>query len=362
MELLQKSEELNKMSEKILLLTPPFSLKGGVVEFNRNLIKYSSNKFILFEFRSSLKDKVINKVLYLLLDYLRFIKVLSTNKNSIVHINPSLGEFSIVRDSFYIIISRLFKKKIYIHWHGWNESNEFLFSKYSSLIKNSFFKVDHIKVLSRKFKKVIQKYDFNGKITIGSTFVDDDLIGSHTLQKDGKIRILFLSTISKNKGIYESITLFKKLEKTNKNIEFIIAGDGPEYSNILNKFSNEPNIKIIGHVSGEEKRKIFQSSDIYLFPSYYEGMPTSVLEAFCFGLPVVASNVGAIKEILKDGMGFIINEHNLIDYEDKLIKLIHNTKLRQTISNNNKKIGNSLYLSSIVIKNIDNDYKQLLTS
>lgn len=126
-------------------------------------------------------------------------------------------------------------------------------------------------------------------------------------------KLLFLSTISTNKGIYETIEIFRVLSRDYSDLRFIVAGDGPELARINNSIPSNLKDKITftGYVTRIEKKNIFRKSYLYLFPSHYEGMPISLLEAMGYGLPVVCSNVGAIPDFFENGnMGFMINSRN----------------------------------------------------
>jgi glycosyltransferase involved in cell wall biosynthesis len=90
-------------------------------------------------------------------------------------------------------------------------------------------------------------------------------------------------------------------EKTN-NIEFHLAGEGPERSKlqaIIQQYNLNETFMLKGHV--EDMLTFYRSLDIYLNTSVHEGIPMSILEAMAYGLPVVAPNVGGISEIVSDG-------------------------------------------------------------
>ena len=67
-----------------------------------------------------------------------------------------------------------------------------------------------------------------------------------------------------------------------------------------------PDVRFVGYVSGEDKAGELRRADCYVFPSYEEGMPISVLEAMAFGLPVITRPVGALADFFEDGvMGYM---------------------------------------------------------
>jgi glycosyltransferase involved in cell wall biosynthesis len=69
---------------------------------------------------------------------------------------------------------------------------------------------------------------------------------------------------------------------------------------------NITGVQFVGHVSGVDKVQALRMADCYLFPSYEEGMPISVLEAMAFGVPVITRPVGALADFFSNGdMGFM---------------------------------------------------------
>lgn len=357
---------MGKSSPHILLITPSLKEHGGVTEFNKMLIKYSRFDFTLLEFKTGSKTQVFLKLGYLLFTYAKFFYILLYKKIEIVHVNPSLGKTALIRDGLYIVLAKLFNKKVYVHWHGWNPQNEYLLiGKYLRFCKRTIFKANHIKVLSVIFAKKLKEKGYSKKITLGTTFVDDELLNNLPKydKSNDSINLLFLSTISINKGIYIALEVFKKVHREHPRTSLTIAGTGSELENIKQIVESQglKNIKFTGYVTGVEKSLVFLNSDIYIFPSFYEGMPTSLLEAMCFGLPIVTSAVGAIPEFFEnEKMGHLIfDNHNVSAFYNAVGSLIVNKERRIAIGNYNKNIGLKRYLASNVILQIERDYLSL---
>lgn len=353
------------MKLKVLVVTPSFSQKGGVVEFNKLLVKYGQSDFSVFELSSGLKRSSPGKILAMLKDFLRFTVRLIFTSVDVVHVNPSLGKNAVFRDGNLIRIAKAFNKKVFVQWHGWNPDNEYLLEgKGKTFFRKTFFKADQIRVLSSHVLVKFTELGFTNKITLGNTFIDNELLeGASKLNvDDGVFRVLFLSTISKNKGIYLAVEAIQILQNKGIQYELIIAGIGEELENIKEyvKKKDLKNVVFAGHVEGQAKREVFKKSKVYLFPSYYEGMPTSVLEAMGFGLPVVCSNAGALAEFFEDGvMGFRIDEMNAQLFADALLKLNGNEDGSRIIGDFNSKYARNRFLASESVSAIEQDYKLL---
>ncbi|RIJ47606.1 glycosyltransferase family 1 protein [Maribellus luteus] len=351
---------------KILLITPNLNIPGGVTEFNKMLLHYSSLKIISFNlWGAGKKQNKVTKFFALILNIFRFTAIVIVSKANIVHLGPSLGSNSIKRDGIMCVIAKFFNKKVYLHWHGWNPDNEFLLEPPKlRFIQKTIFRANHITFLSSHFQSLFISKGYKNSSNVGNTFVDDNLLKDFKLSSNSKstVNILFLSTISKNKGIYLALDVFSSLADDH-NITFTIAGSGPELENIKMQVPKNLQNKIffLGHVSGAKKVEAFNEADIYIFPSYYEGMPTSVLEAMAFGLPVVCSKVGAIPDFFENSkMGFIHDKNDIEAFKNSIKKLINDEALRNSIGRFNHKFATEYFLASKAVARIDADYKQLL--
>lgn len=143
-----------------------------------------------------------------------------------------------------------------------------------------------------------------------------------------KASIFYAGRLSQEKGIH---TLIKIAIGGCHNI--VVAGEGP----MRNELENVQNITLLGYLSQKQINEQMSNVKILLFPTQvYEGMPLVLLEAMANGLPVIASKIGGIPEIIKDGYnGYLIDEPSDYDAFIKKIKiLMENESLRMKLSKN----------------------------
>lgn len=131
------------------------------------------------------------------------------------------------------------------------------------------------------------------KIAVKPNFVSSDIqVGEH---KGGYA--LFVGKLVKYKGIE---TLLKAWDSLNDTIPLKVVGQGP--LEILFKSSLPNNVEYLGSLPRDKVVNLMQNASLLIFPSeWYEGFPMTVTESFATGLPVVASSIGGIPEIVKDG-------------------------------------------------------------
>lgn len=340
--------------------------EGGVTSFTEAFKQTQKNElYDFFYFKSTGKDlNQIQKLFLLILDVFKFGFILFTKKIDIIFLNTSLLKNSIRRDGLYALIAHYSGHKIYVHWHGWNKDNEYLLNNF--FCRYGLFRAKHIRVLSSDFKHKLKEKGFDNLITVGNTMVGYELLESSNLsnnRKSDQINLLYLATVSKNKGIYETITIFHRLQKKYSNLFLSIAGNGPELDQIMNNIEKNhwSNIRCLGYLKGNQKKEVFRASDIYIFPSYYEGMPISVLEAMYFGLPVICSAVGGLKDFFISGkMGYMVNNPSDIDSFVSYIEiLLNNESLRIEISDYNKAFANLKFLPSYTVKQIEQEINNI---
>lgn len=156
-------------------------------------------------------------------------------------------------------------------------------------------------------------------------------------------KVIFVSRILKEKGIYEFLEIVNKMSE-NKKFEFFIAGsvdDGNKSSITENEMRNivsNNNIDYLGEINVKSELKNY---DILLSPSYHEGFSRIILEAAYTGLFCLANDISGIKSIVeKLKCGRLVNNNNIEDYVNELenieesIKTLNKTNIRNLINLN----------------------------
>ncbi len=153
--------------------------------------------------------------------------------------------------------------------------------------------------------------------------------------------LLHVSNISSNKGVFETLEAFKILYNHTNDIRLIFVGDGEDFLSLkskIKKYGLENVVFMVGSKKHDEIPGWMSAADIFVFPTYYEGLPNVVLEAMAVGLPIIASKVGGIPEVVKDGVnGFLIEPKNVKALVDSL-KFLLSGRRGKFFSENSQKI------------------------
>lgn len=136
--------------------------------------------------------------------------------------------------------------------------------------------------------------------------------------------IFFLGTLEPRKNILSLIEAYFKSNFINKKIHLVIAGNrGWKYDKIIKKIDETRGVNYIGYVDAEDKPSLYKMSEIFVYPSLYEGFGFPVLEAVQSDLPVVTSNRSSLPEISDTGIYFI-NPHNILELKAALLEAFNN--------------------------------------
>lgn len=149
---------------------------------------------------------------------------------------------------------------------------------------------------------------------------------------DGRVSILFLGRIEHNKGVYDLAEAVKMFYDDLKYCRFIICGTGSEAETFKEKIADlalSHLFEFRGWVHGPEKIKAFQDADIFVIPSYREGLPNSLLEAMASGVAIVATEVGGIPDILNDNSGVLIQPGDVESLGRAIVELGKSAELRE---------------------------------
>lgn len=294
---------------KLLITCPNLKLLGGVANHYIGLRPYW-NETVKYQQIGKRNNHNGSGKYWLLYDIIVFIKNLLLFRPDCILFNPSIGRSALRRDFLLQKFANKMGFKTAMFIHGFDISS---FEKLDKdWLKTNLNKNTLIFVLAKDFRDRLESIGVTIPIVLSTTKVDNRLIDKFDIsKKDGKTGdLLFLSRVEKAKGIYETLDTFKILKKSYPKIRLRIVGDGSELNDIIKKIEvdNIKDVIITGALEGSNVAKSYQNSLLLLLLSYGEGMPTTVLEAMAFGLPVITRPVGGLVDFFQDGIMGSMNE------------------------------------------------------
>ena len=150
--------------------------------------------------------------------------------------------------------------------------------------------------------------------------------------------ITFVGRLIYAKGVQDLISAFSKIKDTAPEIKVLIVGDGPYRANLENlayQTDCASSILFLGQKNQDEVIDVLSATDIFVNPSYSEGLGISVMEAASIGLPIIATDVGGTREIITtDKTGILVKARDVGQLAEALCRLCANAELREKLGKN----------------------------
>jgi glycosyltransferase involved in cell wall biosynthesis len=231
-----------------------------------------------------------------------------------------------------------------------------------------FSRAEGIIVLSTDFKIHLRAIGLRNPVYVETTTVQDDAFDAPGTSPrspatgDRGFEILFLSRVERYKGIRETIEAYKILRSRTHHVRLTIAGVGDDLEAVKRYVHDEgiEGVTFAGHLVGEMKARAFLRSDVYVLPSYGEGMPISVLEAMAFGVPVVVTCTGGLRDFFEHGkMGFLAERADPEVISTYIQTLIRDRRLARRMSRYNRRYARDRFAASRVAGRLEQIYRHV---
>ncbi len=178
-----------------------------------------------------------------------------------------------------------------------------------------------------------------------------------TKKKDSSIIIGTVGRLAPQKRVFETFKIIEKIIRKHTNVKLIWLGDGPQFEEAKVYVAEKGlgnYIELVGNK--QDVYPYLEQMDIFLLLSNYEGLPVSILEAMDVSLPVIASDVGGIREqVIDEETGFIVSNDECMIIE-KLLLLIENKKRCKTLGESGKQLLHSRFTVQYMLQKYNEIY------
>lgn len=286
----------------------------------------------------------LKRIHRLLLSYREWKRLLHRRSDIVIHYNFPLDAPSVLRDYFFLKAAHNRQMKMVIHLHG----GLFLFKENKPyiirLFLNEIFSWNNpFIVLSNKEREQIQKEYHTKNVFVLPNCVDLPQNNQFPDFNESKLHILYLGRIEPNKGIDYLYDAMKTLRQNESPFVLHFAGIEQGGNDYVHRFQQLLGDRFVyeGVVSGNKKADLMRRCQIFVLPSFYEGLPMSLLEAMSFGEVPVVTDVGSIGEYVENNQnGLLILPRSSVSIIESLNRLFYDRELllqlsvaaRQTIS------------------------------
>jgi len=235
----------------------------------------------------------------------------------------------------------------------------------SGIPRKALRSVDHIIALIPAQAELFAKVCHPDKISIIPAFVLDNYFTNKPLfNEDGKLKILFIGRIVKEKGIKELLYAVQRASSLSRQIELVCIGpDGGyvrEALGLISKLGLDSMVKITGALAEEEKLKYLKWCDVLVLPSYYEAFGIPIVEAMAHGKPVIATKTVGAKSLVDHGKtGFLVDVGDSDAIAAYLIEFFREPHLKYEMGEKGLANAREFTLDKMVKRHIE-IYKRLI--
>ena len=306
---------------------------------------------------------------YFALKYVWFVGTLLFNRNiEIVHIHGSADGSFVRKYVLFLTAKKLFRRKIVYHIHAgryirfYQNSHPILKRCIRQFVEGS----DLVICLSEEWRRQFVQTFPNVNARVLGNVVEPFVSNRATITKSEEqpLNVLFLGLIGDNKGIFDMLAMLgaHRAELTGK-LRLTIGGNGEvdRLKQAIKHYQIESMVNFVGWVTGDQKRCLLQESDLYLLPSYSEGLPVSILEAMSAGLAILSTPVGGIPEIVVDGVnGYLVKPGDQETFYQRIMTFITNPESVRSMGCQSRLLVNA-YEPAQVFAALSNFYTELLS-
>lgn len=365
---------------KIIMLAPT-RVVGGITTWLRFLLKYSNTNRIDYTVldTSKLYDPLGKKynirgaflgAIDSITRFMKLVKLLYNDRPDVVYLTcaPSLG--FVFRDCFYIFFLKIFRIPAIAHLHG-GSVEKFLegnrLKKF--VVRSALCACKIVFVITRDVEKACREIFGDKTIIYVPNMYDDEVFLQHIpknikpIMKNEPCRLLHVGWQAPEKG---SVDIVESIRHVQSDVICDLVGMiSYDFEKILktkiSDYGLENKVRILGQKTGEDLVALFESADLFVFPTHMEGFPMVILEAMAYGIPIIANDVGNIREMIGAGddnpAGILLEQVTPVDSLEltrKIDELISDYDKRCKLSLAGRLRIKEKYLASMVVPKLEN--------
>ena len=256
-------------------------------------------------------------------------------KPDLVYVTPTSKRPGFLKD--YILVRMLKREgcRVIAHMHnaGVRECQD---RWLDNRLYSEFFAGLQVILLSKELYPDIQKYVPAENVSVCPNGVAE--MDLPAVPESPVPTVLFFSNLLRGKGIFDFVDACRLLNQKGISFQAVIAGgetvdlNGKGLETLLKQSGLENRARYCGAAFGADKAALFARADVFVFPSYQEAFGLVAAEAMSAGLPVVATTVGSLPEMVVGGVnGFLIAPGDVRTLSERMERLLSNPELRHSM-------------------------------
>lgn len=232
----------------------------------------------------------------------------------ILHLNTSLNRRAYWRDLAYLLVGRLCGVRVVYQVHGGELPAQFAASQGipAGLLRATLRLPQAIVVLAGCECRAYRAFLGDARVHRLPNAIDAApylALGRPPAAPGTPLRLLYLGRLVREKGLFEALEGLQRARQAGAPATLVLAGSGPDEAALRAAAAGlrlGDAVHFAGPVFGADKLALLAAADALLFPTYAEGLPYALLEAMAAGLPAITTPVGAIPDLIDDGVHGIL--------------------------------------------------------
>ncbi|MFL6671703.1 MAG: glycosyltransferase family 4 protein [Massilia sp.] len=348
--------------KRIVMLGTSCEACGGissVVNAYREGGLFERRRFTYLATHSS--GSALHKMRLLVCAWLSFVALLASGRVLLAHVHCA-SDASFWRKSCFLLPAFLFRVRTILHIHA-GPFPDFYRTRCSvarAVVRYVLDRVDRVVVVSTPLQRFVESVSTNRSVKV--IYNPMPMPPLADFGRRDHLQLLFLGRLGHGKGSYDLLRAVHELVRRHPNVRLILAGDGEiaQTRAAIRALRIDANVQVLGWVGPGEREQLLARAAICVLPSYAEGLPMCVLEAMAAGVPVVASAVGGVPDVLADGIeGLLVQPGDVAALAAALDQLLSGDSLRRRMGMAARWKAESTFSTRLVLPQIEETYRQL---
>ncbi len=351
---------------QVCMLSPSPPPYGGISHWTSLVMSYAYSRtdvqITLINTAPSWRSVHSNSVLLravgggiqLLRDIFRLYSVLRSRQVDVIYL-PTSGGLAAVRDVAVYFVATVFRVPLVYHIHfGRVPSIAQANNLEWGLLRKVMLRANAVVAIDGFTYKAISQYSNKINLHLIPNCVNLAMMPKSTLKLTEIKTVLFVGWVIATKGIVELLQAWQQINLAGWRLEIIGTIDSAYMAELRLRFPLD-SIEFFGELPHAQTMVRMAQCDLFVLPSYSEGFPNVVLEAMALGKPILATNVGAIPEMLQEDAGVLVESRSVELLAAALQRLMCDEILRERIGFQAKNRAQKNYTIDVVF----NSYIQL---
>jgi glycosyltransferase involved in cell wall biosynthesis len=324
------NDVMKALRSQVLVIGPVPPAIGGIASFIEGTIGHAPGVLVNTPPVRGIAGKIGR--------FLRTGREIVSHRHScrVVHLHSAVG-WSFYEKGALALFGKSLGYRTILHMHGGRFTEFYSRSRAKSLIRVILEGVDRVVVLSDGWMRYFGTIAPRAKLTVIQNGVS--VPAEPPLPSRGQ-NVSFLGALLDRKGVSEAIDAFALVSSRFPEATLEIAGPSEgaaerEYRDQAISSGVASRVHFLGSLDGPQISQLFARTAVFILPSWVEALPMALLEAMAHARPVIATSVGAIPEVVVDGVtGYLVPPKNVTELADRLSLLLDDRELRWMIGNN----------------------------